>query len=1496
MKKHKVLEPILLILLFFVVFLGCFAYWKVGWWHSSAAEGESDSTTTGTEIIDVDTVIDHNTDQTLMAVNTTFYNYLYDKEIYDNVRDQGAQGCFDTIYEDGKVKQLIAIPYGAFDSKLSDYYKINNVKSGIYTGNFYNYYGGLPGVEDKKIPFPGYYYFPWAANIANRTPDYDSVCQGIVCKDLDGFTSGDEKSGTLMTSTSTDDKVVVPYFDSNFLDNKVEVTKASQPTQVPIGVVKENVYFPFRKIKTGSKAGYYEFDSTKDVVRFKGMQTSTPPNYKYYFGVDDNSRTAKLEYEYYEEDHNNKVYSMASKKPQFLPFNTGNYEFMGVETEKLTGTDRTNAEAKKLACQEELDYGFGVRYNIPFYLSSDGKVDGKNMVFEFSGDDDVWVFLDGKLVMDLGGQHGKASGTIDFGGTNTTAKVTIANVTYVKDDKGITSNNATDTATSNMILQKDTTIKSNVTNTITGIEKGDTHKHIITVFYLERGMLESNFHMAFNFVPAHVSKPEATPEPTPESVQAGDKYKGTLKIQNEVVFPTIASDTDDDEEKDKINATFLDTVKDLAEDDVFQYLIANKGTNKDNVGDSEINYPSGKLTVRENGSDDPDVPKKTSYLSFGAESKVRIYVDLGSFETAYNDYFNVFKKISNVKFSFDNMYNDNDLRQNDKNGNFIINYLKVSGAKEEGVLYHYGDKIFYFDMLTSTASFSIEMQVRFNGIDGTPTIKALYQNVSPPDGKTWADCDGKIYLKIKEKKYEHDLITITEYQWTTTNNLDLPALGGGTEDYSEGLPYQTVGPVATFSPANETELQNVSKTSYEITEAHLAPTMKPNDTSLIKIKKNSETTSGITGSDGSFNLFYDDSATFKKQFAAGSQMKVVQQDTLWKPVRNGNNLTNLSARGEGEKRTVSEYYYTTVKAESRGTGTDNNSDASAEINVSYDGNYNFSNAEGITGDVDIVQTFTNTIKTGSLTISKELKGNMEADNSYQYGFKVTFSNVFGGSSGESVYKGDCSYTLVKEDGTKTTKDVKDVKDEIIELKPNEKAIISGIPVGTTYKIEEVNIAGNAVNDGSVVSKIQTRYVAEVEGEKITSPTYTATSTEAGIEVNKGSRTISGAIPCSVVNKSYGTATNEFSEVNVSVAYTNQFGALTITKNIAGDTKNVSYYYDDTTKEKTYTFKVTVNDANNTPYKGNYKIYTYDYSAGTNKPPKVTTDTKPTTDGTITLLNGQMAEIGGIKLTDNLVYTITEQIDETDIYFVESLKVTSGTPGSTIKTTGSDSITDNTKYNTEIKTQIFDSSQPTFDVIYTNRYSDAYIEIDKFIDNLYYGDKKYADYADDKKTDIAYQDLTNAKQSFIFKVKQYKTLADAQNDNDCEGSFDIVLSMKDDNTETLTGEAVVKGDNVDYTYKNSKTIKVLANRYYRIEEDTDWSWKYELKNVQKEDTNNGSSVVNNKNVVILKTYLDALNQIKDGKVIPIAKFYNALDSDKKDIEGDTDSIPNIIKKE
>ena len=52
----------------------------------------------------------------------------------------------------------------------------------------------------------------------------------------------------------------------------------------------------------------------------------------------------------------------------------------------------------------------GINFNVP----ADGKVNGKDMVFEFKGDDDVWVYIDDVLVLDIGGTHGAQSGTINF--------------------------------------------------------------------------------------------------------------------------------------------------------------------------------------------------------------------------------------------------------------------------------------------------------------------------------------------------------------------------------------------------------------------------------------------------------------------------------------------------------------------------------------------------------------------------------------------------------------------------------------------------------------------------------------------------------------------------------------------------------------------------------------------------------------------------------------------------------------------------------------------------------------------------------------------------------------------------------------------------------------------------------------------------------------------------------------------------------------------------
>ncbi|MBR3767913.1 MAG: Cna B-type domain-containing protein [Clostridia bacterium] len=131
------------------------------------------------------------------------------------------------------------------------------------------------------------------------------------------------------------------------------------------------------------------------------------------------------------------------------------------------------------------NYWFGMKSEIQFYLPDDtGTVDqymnygnisshGQHMTFEFSGDDDLWVFVDGELVMDIGGLHGIMSGKIDF-------------------STGI----ITTTAANNV---EETDYKASVTNYI-DLAAGD---HTLTVYYMERGGSQSNCAIYFNLTPRY---------------------------------------------------------------------------------------------------------------------------------------------------------------------------------------------------------------------------------------------------------------------------------------------------------------------------------------------------------------------------------------------------------------------------------------------------------------------------------------------------------------------------------------------------------------------------------------------------------------------------------------------------------------------------------------------------------------------------------------------------------------------------------------------------------------------------------------------------------------------------------------------------------------------------------------------------------------------------------------------------------------------------------
>ena len=125
------------------------------------------------------------------------------------------------------------------------------------------------------------------------------------------------------------------------------------------------------------------------------------------------------------------------------------------------------------------NYGFGTKLEFKFRLTEDGQVVGTDgskhpIKFNFSGDDDVWVYVDGKLALDVGGAHGKVTGQIDF-------KNKIATVSNTKKSQNESSNEGAPTTSS------------------VEIKGSNSDEHTLTMFYMERGMWESNMKVSFNF-------------------------------------------------------------------------------------------------------------------------------------------------------------------------------------------------------------------------------------------------------------------------------------------------------------------------------------------------------------------------------------------------------------------------------------------------------------------------------------------------------------------------------------------------------------------------------------------------------------------------------------------------------------------------------------------------------------------------------------------------------------------------------------------------------------------------------------------------------------------------------------------------------------------------------------------------------------------------------------------------------------------------------------
>lgn len=385
----------------------------------------------------------------------------------------------------------------------------------LYFGQYWIKGEDATSYTDVSANSYGLTNFTWGANLAARpntdssgstvdngveaTPQFYAAALGLVDKKLNSNEDG--------THVPTQGGIKLPYFDKEWLITTTYNNKA-------IANIIENVQFQFdKKTVSGTiianqnlNGDYYVFDSAvEDVyVAPDGKFTKTSDTH-----ITD-----------------------TQDKAGFFPFNN------------TESTDKST-----------LNYGFGSRFDIPFTINEYGTVDGTEngdaVKFAFKGDDDVWVYVDGQLALDLGGAHKEAEGVIDFK----------AKKVYIRYAMAANTNTIKGGSSTIGIESKEYTFEQ------LGLKWNSDGEHTLTMFYMERGMINSNLYVQFNM--------------------AVIPNENTLTIESKV-------------DADNVNNGLKNQTLAVADSDVMRYTISNKGTGDDDVTDSGLLYPTTDFIRRNN--------------------------------------------------------------------------------------------------------------------------------------------------------------------------------------------------------------------------------------------------------------------------------------------------------------------------------------------------------------------------------------------------------------------------------------------------------------------------------------------------------------------------------------------------------------------------------------------------------------------------------------------------------------------------------------------------------------------------------------------------------------------------------------------------------------------------------------------------------------------------------------------------------------------------------
>ena len=943
-----------------------------------------------TKVVDIDDTAEFTEEPDTKYVTSTLYDYYTDYELNGKNRDNYKDN-------DNKASHRNWVTFREFDQALSDYYSNSGttVPYPMYTGQFQPDAVGADGNEwgirfseiADTLNLYGYTDKKRFMAVNNSTSNikgeglgkdetklYDETFQGLAGPEL--------KNGEpIMNGTN----LAMPFFNEEFLQGE-------NSKKAKLGNVYKEVSFPFTQDEVFKESDatnanekgvkYWYFDSDKTTLYLK----NDPDNGGYFLqkqnALESKSKNLKSDSTPVEVK-NEKGETVKNEKGEpvytygFFPFNSG-------ASENQAST---------------YNYGFGAKLQFQFTLTSDGTVkdDNNNNIpikFFFSGDDDVWVYIDGELALDVGGDHGKASGLLEFGADTNGNNYT----SYVSDIKA--SNNTvydsvedkTVTYLGNKITFK---YKSKETTTL----KPGTHT--LTMYYMERGMWESNMAVAFNFPD---NKELQVQKKVDLKNVTDQKFKECFEKQKIFNF-TIQNQATHYGEKEAAKPNPSDTKEVNLDTDVSSIAPAIKGS-EDYIFQKEPNHwPDSN----------PDTGQDTGQNTEQVLHWYARYTDTEPVSKWRKNRYGILKlnepiNIKDMRFLTFQVYVDT---KDGSKGDLSLNNL-------------------YLELLD-------ENDVQKGSLGTTGINGATYGSVE-------VTTDQWVTVKL-------DLHKMKE-QGGFKNNVKTIRVG---DNYSRNIYFRNF----TFIPkAVPSTMTGFTTDQEKIPDYGSAKNGRLQNAENAQYTSNMDTDTQLVDKDGRFVLEDGEIVTFSDQFRRGSYISLKEElnenlyDTKWTVYENGQAVTSMSG---GKSVSLSNPAPSLNGREGSGPDdgrTEKKGTNDEQKDNKYDGNKPSADTIVFRSYKDPDETsstltklkveYVNTVKTGGLKIQKQAAAGENDIIKGTYKFKVTFDNV----GGEGLEEDDIIRYV-------------EIDMNNAEKYPDHTVTITGIPVGTRYTIEEVGSTDGA---------------------------------------------------------------------------------------------------------------------------------------------------------------------------------------------------------------------------------------------------------------------------------------------------------------------------------------------------------------------------------------------------------------------------------------------------